>query len=270
MIRTYPAPGVRRRARVRRRGSPCPGRPGTRGNEPARERGRDRARTHWSRHGGCGAQPAEFPVIGAGRGHPSDGPCGHVTRGGHRPGRGGRHLPPRSSRSTRTGLSRATFPARPGPRAARTRSSCGARAPSPSSWTRPRRASSRRSWAGHSAYGPGEVLDLALLRPGRWPGLRRWHRRGRPVRSITEDAEPPGEVSVRRGDPALYATDGPIGRVQGLVIDRAATTSPTCCSRRATCGGARTWPSPSASVRRSDEGITLEHHQGAGQRPAPG
>ncbi|MDQ2895429.1 MAG: universal stress protein, partial [Actinomycetota bacterium] len=34
------------------------------------------------------------------------------------------------------------------------------------------------------------------------------------------DRVPPGEVEVRRGD-SVYATDGPIGRVQGLVIDPA-------------------------------------------------
>ena len=37
---------------------------------------------------------------------------------------------------------------------------------------------------------------------------------------MTCDAVPPGEVAVRRGEP-VRATDGDIGRVQGLVIDRA-------------------------------------------------
>jgi hypothetical protein len=35
----------------------------------------------------------------------------------------------------------------------------------------------------------------------------------------TSDTVPQGEVDVRRGDP-VEATDGDIGRVQGLVIDR--------------------------------------------------
>jgi hypothetical protein len=35
----------------------------------------------------------------------------------------------------------------------------------------------------------------------------------------TEDRVPLGEVEVRRGEP-VHATDGDIGRVQGLVIDR--------------------------------------------------
>ncbi len=35
---------------------------------------------------------------------------------------------------------------------------------------------------------------------------------------IISDRVPPGEVGVRRGEP-VHATDGPIGKVQGLVID---------------------------------------------------
>ncbi|MDR2986452.1 MAG: PRC-barrel domain-containing protein [Nocardiopsaceae bacterium] len=37
--------------------------------------------------------------------------------------------------------------------------------------------------------------------------------------TVTYDTVPEGEVDVRRGEP-VYATDGPIGRVQGLVIDQ--------------------------------------------------
>ncbi len=44
-------------------------------------------------------------------------------------------------------------------------------------------------------------------------------RGGTPARIITSDTVPLGEVDVRRGDP-VHATDGDIGRVQGLVIDR--------------------------------------------------
>ena len=35
---------------------------------------------------------------------------------------------------------------------------------------------------------------------------------------VTVDTLPVGEVAVRRGEP-VHATDGPIGHVQGLVID---------------------------------------------------
>ncbi|HKR70844.1 MAG TPA: PRC-barrel domain-containing protein [Streptosporangiaceae bacterium] len=37
--------------------------------------------------------------------------------------------------------------------------------------------------------------------------------------TYTEDTLPEGEVDVRRGDP-VYASDGPIGHVHGLAIDR--------------------------------------------------
>ncbi len=38
------------------------------------------------------------------------------------------------------------------------------------------------------------------------------------ARVVTHDTVPAGEVDVRRGEP-VYATDGEIGRIQGLVID---------------------------------------------------
>lgn len=37
--------------------------------------------------------------------------------------------------------------------------------------------------------------------------------------AVTEDRLPPGEVEVRRGD-SVHATDGDIGRVQGLVVNQ--------------------------------------------------
>jgi sporulation protein YlmC with PRC-barrel domain len=41
---------------------------------------------------------------------------------------------------------------------------------------------------------------------------------GIPAQTVIRDTVPPGEVDVRRGEP-VHATDGDIGRVQGLVID---------------------------------------------------
>ena len=72
---------------------------------------------------------------------------------------------------------------------------------------------------GYSAYGPGEVLTWPYYGLGGGLGFGVGTGVDGPS-VITEDAEPPGEVSVRRGDP-VYATDGPIGRVQGLVINPA-------------------------------------------------
>ena len=60
---------------------------------------------------------------------------------------------------------------------------------------------------GYAGYGPEQVLS--------WPyygGL------GNLSQPITYDTLPLGEVAVRRGE-QVHATDGDIGRVQGLVID---------------------------------------------------
>ncbi|MYS23771.1 PRC-barrel domain-containing protein [Streptomyces sp. DvalAA-14] len=40
------------------------------------------------------------------------------------------------------------------------------------------------------------------------------------ARAVTRDRVPAGEVEIRRGEP-VHATDGTIGRVQGLVVDTA-------------------------------------------------
>lgn len=79
---------------------------------------------------------------------------------------------------------------------------------------------------GYSAYGPGEVLT--------WPyygasagedeggigddALGLGFGGGDVPQTVTYDAVPLGEVTVRRGE-QVHATDGDIGRVQGLVID---------------------------------------------------
>jgi hypothetical protein len=67
----------------------------------------------------------------------------------------------------------------------------------------------------YGSYGPDQV--------GYWPyygmGMGMGANGADMVQTITSDAIPPGEVDVQRGDP-VAATDGDIGRVQGLVIDR--------------------------------------------------
>jgi sporulation protein YlmC with PRC-barrel domain len=61
--------------------------------------------------------------------------------------------------------------------------------------------------AGFLDYGPGQVLS--------WPY---YSLMGNASQTTTYDTVPLGEVSVRRGD-QVHATDGDIGRVQGIVID---------------------------------------------------
>jgi sporulation protein YlmC with PRC-barrel domain len=73
----------------------------------------------------------------------------------------------------------------------------------------------------YQAYGPGEVLSwpyysLALDGRGFGPGSM-GVAGGLPL-AVTYDKVPLGEVAIRRGEP-VHATDGEIGRVQGLVID---------------------------------------------------
>ena len=67
------------------------------------------------------------------------------------------------------------------------------------------------AWPG---YAPGQVFS--------WPyyGLVSFMGAGMGSRpqSVTSHSVPLGEVEIRRGDP-VHATDGDIGRVQGLVID---------------------------------------------------
>jgi sporulation protein YlmC with PRC-barrel domain len=71
--------------------------------------------------------------------------------------------------------------------------------------------------SGYDGYGYGRD------QVGYWPyyGLGTWTGAGggTPAEMVTTETVPLGEVSVHRGDP-VRASDGDIGRVQGLVIDR--------------------------------------------------
>jgi len=71
---------------------------------------------------------------------------------------------------------------------------------------------------GYAEYGPMQVLSWPYYGLGGGPGVV-----GESVQSVSQtatyDAVPLGEVAIRRGDP-VHATDGTIGRVQGLVMDR--------------------------------------------------
>jgi sporulation protein YlmC with PRC-barrel domain len=73
---------------------------------------------------------------------------------------------------------------------------------------------------GYDHYGPEQVLSWPYygLHGGQAAGIA-----GAAVpgvsQTVTYDTVPAGEVDIRRGEP-VYATDGPIGHVHGLVIDR--------------------------------------------------
>jgi sporulation protein YlmC with PRC-barrel domain len=63
----------------------------------------------------------------------------------------------------------------------------------------------------YAAYGPEQAVF--------WPHAAHGGRYGSRGDLVTEDSVPVGEVQVRRGD-RVHATDGEIGHVKGLVIDR--------------------------------------------------
>ncbi len=64
--------------------------------------------------------------------------------------------------------------------------------------------------SGYEGYGTGQVLF--------WPYYGMGMGMGNVTQPVTYDTVPLGEVTVRRGE-QVRATDGDIGRVQGLVID---------------------------------------------------
>jgi sporulation protein YlmC with PRC-barrel domain len=72
--------------------------------------------------------------------------------------------------------------------------------------------------AGYSAYGPEQVLAWPYYGLGGAQGMGVGTAMDSTSQTITYDALPAGEVAVRRGD-RVFATDGAIGHVQGLVID---------------------------------------------------
>ena len=69
---------------------------------------------------------------------------------------------------------------------------------------------------GVPAYGPDQALSWPYY--GLGPGLAGVGPEMAPM-GVVYDTTPLGEVEVRRGE-HVHATDGAIGRVQGLVIDR--------------------------------------------------
>jgi sporulation protein YlmC with PRC-barrel domain len=75
----------------------------------------------------------------------------------------------------------------------------------------------------YAGYGPGQVSYWPYYGLGAGGmGLGSMSlglNGGSPAQTVTYDSIPPGEVDIHRGD-HVEATDGDIGRVQGLVIDR--------------------------------------------------
>jgi hypothetical protein len=67
----------------------------------------------------------------------------------------------------------------------------------------------------YATYGPGQAVSWPYYGLGPIGGLGA----GNVAQAVTYDTLPLGEVAVHRGD-QVHASDGEIGHVQGLVIDR--------------------------------------------------
>jgi sporulation protein YlmC with PRC-barrel domain len=103
----------------------------------------------------------------------------------------------------------------------------------------------------HPGYGPDQV--------GYWP----YYALGpegmggtEVVGTLTYDTVPQGEVDVQRGDP-VQATDGDIGRVQGLVIDRDSHHVTHVLLQEGHLWGRRQVAIPISAVTSTDNGILL-------------
>jgi sporulation protein YlmC with PRC-barrel domain len=119
--------------------------------------------------------------------------------------------------------------------------------------------------SGYDGYGYGYGRDEV----GYWPyyglsggmGLA-GNGGGTPAQMLTTDAVPPGEVSVRRGD-YVHATDGDIGRVQGLVIDRGSRKVTHVLLQEGHLWGRKDVAIPIGAVASTSDGIqlTITKHQ---------
>ncbi len=113
--------------------------------------------------------------------------------------------------------------------------------------------------SGYAGYGPGQV--------GYWPyyglGLGGGMSGGMSVidggnisQTVTYDTVPRGEVDVRRGE-HVQATDGDIGRVQGLVIDRRSRHVTHVLLQEGHLWGRREVAIPISAVASTSDGIRL-------------
>jgi sporulation protein YlmC with PRC-barrel domain len=112
------------------------------------------------------------------------------------------------------------------------------------------------AWA---AYGPGQVLAWPYyggLGAGEAGGDGSSASAWTDSQVMTSDAVPAGEVAVRRGEP-VRATDGDIGRVQGLVIDRASHHVTHVLLQEGHLWGRRDVAIPIAAVSGVRDGVRL-------------
>jgi sporulation protein YlmC with PRC-barrel domain len=111
-----------------------------------------------------------------------------------------------------------------------------------------------------AGYGPGEVLSwpyYSLALEGRGFGPGGMGVAGALPLAVTYDKVPLGEVAIRRGE-HVHATDGEIGRVQGLVIDTSDQHVTHVLLAEGHLWGRKEVAIPISAVARVDDGIRLK------------
>jgi sporulation protein YlmC with PRC-barrel domain len=111
---------------------------------------------------------------------------------------------------------------------------------------------------GYENYGPGQVLSWPYygLRGGQAGGINSESVPG-VSQTVTYDTVPGGEVAIRRGEP-VYATDGPIGHVHGLVMDPASHRVSHVLLAEGHLWGHKEVAIPISAVVDATEGIKLQ------------
>jgi sporulation protein YlmC with PRC-barrel domain len=117
--------------------------------------------------------------------------------------------------------------------------------------------------SGYAGYGPGQVGYWPYYGLGGGVGLVGGIGGGLSgigggiiAQTVTSDTIPQGEVDVRRGDP-VEATDGDIGRVQGLVIDRGSRHVTHVLLQEGHLWGRKQVAIPISAVASTGDGIRL-------------
>jgi len=118
--------------------------------------------------------------------------------------------------------------------------------------------------SGYAGYGPGQVGYWPYYGLGMGGGLGLGGLSGglsgigggNVSQVITSDTVPQGEVDVRRGE-HVEATDGDIGRVQGLVIDRGSRHVTHVLLQEGHLWGRREVAIPISAVASTSDGIRL-------------
>jgi sporulation protein YlmC with PRC-barrel domain len=108
--------------------------------------------------------------------------------------------------------------------------------------------------AGYQRYGPEQVLSWPYYRLG--DEVMFPDDEGKVSETVTTDAVPRGEVAVQRGG-HVHATDGPVGRVEGLVIDPASDHVTHILLQEGHLWGRKQVAIPIGAVAALDDGIRV-------------